>query len=73
MLEDQKHVCAICFQPEKHLGKDGRVRLLNVDHCHDTGKVRGLLCAACNLGLGNMEDNEQRLFNAIQYLRKSRE
>ena len=42
----------------------------NVDHCHNTNKVRGLLCRACNLGLGNFEDSIIYLKNAISYMEK---
>lgn len=45
MLERQNYQCAICHQEVK----------LVVDHNHDTGKVRGLLCNICNLGLGLVE------------------
>lgn len=71
MLVEQNNVCAICFQPETLLGKGKYIRPLCVDHCHTTGKVRGLLCARCNMALGYMEDNEQRLLNAANYLRKT--
>ncbi len=40
-----------------------------VDHCHKTGKIRGLLCASCNGGLGLFKDNPQALANAILYLK----
>lgn len=49
MLKDQGGVCKICKLPCKS-GKN-----LAVDHCHDTGTVRGLLCAKCNTNLGRIE------------------
>lgn len=64
MLLDQKGVCAICGTDDPK-GK-GR---FHVDHCHTTGKVRGLLCHHCNVGLGHFEDNIERLLDAIEYLR----
>lgn len=63
MLSEQNHVCAICFGTEKRSHKS-----LAVDHCHDTGVVRGLLCSNCNLGLGNFQDNIEILKSAIEYL-----
>lgn len=41
-----------------------------IDHCHTTGKVRGLLCVRCNYGIGYFKDNKQSLSNAIEYLNK---
>jgi hypothetical protein len=41
---------------------------LGVDHCHQTGKVRGLLCRDCNLSIGHMKDSVERLKAAIKYL-----
>jgi hypothetical protein len=43
-----------------------------VDHCHETGKVRGILCPLCNSGLGFFRDSELFLENAIVYLRNAR-
>ena len=43
---------------------------LCVDHNHENGKVRGLLCTKCNLGIENFKENDLNLFNAINYLRK---
>ena len=39
-----------------------------VDHCHKNGKVRGLLCRSCNLGIGQLRDDIEVLSNAITYL-----
>ena len=52
--------CAICGAPK---GEE-----LRIDHCHATGKLRGLLCDNCNWGLGNFKDNPDLLNRAIQYL-----
>lgn len=41
---------------------------LCVDHCHETGKVRGLLCYRCNTGLGHLRDSVRMLFRGITYL-----
>jgi len=46
------------------------VERLNIDHCHSTLKVRGLLCMLCNSGLGCFRDNIETLNNAITYLEK---
>ena len=43
---------------------------LCVDHNHDTGEIRGLLCKKCNLGLGNLKDSLELLRNAIDYLKE---
>lgn len=63
MLEKQGHVCAICKRPERIEGRN-----LCVDHCHSTGEVRGLLCNACNIALGKLEDNLESIKAAIRYL-----
>ena len=42
-----------------------------VDHCHETGKVRGVLCSGCNLGLGHFNDDTNKLENAIKYINKT--
>ena len=41
-----------------------------VDHCHDTGNFRGVICAKCNLGLGHFEDDVDRMKRAIHYVAK---
>ncbi len=57
-LVEQKGVCAVCTG-----------RRLAVDHCHATGKVRGLLCWHCNSGIGKLGDNAEGLLRALAYLR----
>lgn len=60
MFENQNGRCAICFGESKIK--------LSVDHCHKTGKVRGLLCRKCNLGIGFLNDSVDFLSRAIKYL-----
>jgi hypothetical protein len=48
----------------------GRSARCNIDHCHETGEVRGLLCTACNTAIGKMNDDIDRLRSAISYLEK---
>ena len=49
----------------------GRYDTWNVDHCHHTGKVRGVLCWDCNVGIGKLKDDAQLLRRAIQWLEQS--
>ena len=71
MLIVQDHRCAICGNKETALhNHSGKVQKLAIDHCHITGKVRGLLCQDCNRGLGKFHDNLQHLQKAIDYLSK---
>lgn len=72
MLLEQGGVCAICKTAEAVINKKtGTFRLLAVDHCHTTGKVRGLLCSHCNHAIGKFKDNVDILKSAISYLEKS--
>jgi Recombination endonuclease VII len=66
MHDQQRGLCAICTEPCK-LG-----RRLAVDHCHTTGRVRGLLCARCNMSIGKFEDRVELLQSAISYLQETR-
>lgn len=63
----QKGKCAICRQ-EGFKMRDVHKSSLNLDHCHNTGQVRGLLCHNCNRALGLFKDNTVILSNAIEYL-----
>jgi hypothetical protein len=60
ILQEQGGVCAICGGTCK--------RRLAVDHDHDTGKVRGLLCSRCNRALGYFQDSTEILQNALKYI-----
>jgi dCMP deaminase len=71
MSQLQNNVCAICKQPETKLNdrKDG-YQFMSVDHDHATGKVRGLLCDNCNLGIGRFSENRTLMRSAMNYLIK---
>lgn len=69
MIEASNHKCAICGCEEKRrLGREERLTQLSVDHDHNTGKVRGLVCYGCNLIIGYANDNIEVLQSAINYL-----
>ena len=67
MLKLQNDCCAICLCNKETLP----YQTLVVDHCHNTGKVRGLLCNHCNTAVGLFKDNKDFLKKAIQYLEQS--
>ena len=62
---EQNGCCAICGRHEAEF----KFRL-NIDHCHKTGKLRGLICTNCNSGIGNLQDDAELLLKAYDYLRK---
>lgn len=62
MKSEQNGACAIC--------KEVTEETLHIDHCHESNNVRGLLCTACNKGLGCFKDNPEALAEAIRYLAK---
>ena len=64
----QGGVCAICGNPETSK-RNGKTRWLAVDHCHDSLKVRGLLCGSCNPMIGYAKDNISILERAIEYIK----
>lgn len=63
MLEAQGGCCVIC-------GTEIDIKSSRIDHDHATGKVRGLLCAACNTGIGLMKDSPEVLIRAAEYIKK---
>jgi hypothetical protein len=70
-LQEQDGLCAICKKKLCFIeGKKGRDKPV-VDHCHNTKKVRGILCIPCNLALGYMYDNPNLLQSAITYLQRN--
>ena len=67
MYFEQEGCCAICG---KHQTQDKR--RFCVDHCHETGNVRALLCHNCNTALGKFQDNEDLLRRAADYIRSTK-
>ena len=67
LFEAQDGCCAICLVALDLLGKNS----LRVDHCHESGSVRGLLCHKCNIGLGHFDDNPSHLRRAADYLQRA--
>jgi hypothetical protein len=65
LLASQNGVCAICSEPDPN-----GIRL-PIDHDHNTGRVRGLLCTPCNRALGGFKDNPALLRSALTYLEES--
>lgn len=68
LLQSQQGRCAICGGPPR--GGDGH--RFHVDHCHETGTVRGLLCNPCNRGVGLFADSLERISAAIAYMEAAR-
>lgn len=66
MLDACEHKCEICGHSEKR-----HKMFPMIDHCHTSGKVRGILCSNCNMGIGKFKDNPELLQAAIAYLKKN--
>lgn len=62
---NQDYSCAIC-----HRQRGSNEPPFQVDHCHRTNQIRGILCRNCNVGIGHFRDNALILKNAIKYLNK---
>lgn len=67
LLAQQGGGCAICGSPDPN----AQHGVWHVDHCHKTGRVRGLLCGPCNTGIGQMRDDPARLRAAADYLERA--
>ena len=64
ILQDQNECCAVCGRHASVF-----VKGLAVDHDHNTGQIRALLCSNCNTGLGNLGDDIEWVSKALQYLK----
>lgn len=64
LLASQGGLCAICSKPPD----DSRGYRPHVDHCHATGRVRGILCYGCNSGIGSLKDDPEIVRKALTYL-----
>ena len=69
MFETQQGFCAIC-QKKETATRNNRTLRLAIDHCHDSGRIRGLLCNRCNAGIERARDDIKTLKSAIKYLKK---
>lgn len=63
MVAEQGGVCKICSSPPTD-----RYKRLVIDHCHETGAIRGLLCNRCNLALGHLGDTREAVQKVLEYL-----
>lgn len=67
MHKSQNGCCKICSIVEKHAPR----QILYVDHDHDTGAVRGLLCGKCNTAIGLLQDSSEFTIKATTYLQEN--
>jgi hypothetical protein len=70
MFREQRGRCAICCKRQVIYDQHGNLRRMAVDHDHKTGRVRQLLCAPCNTGIGLVKENAATLNNMIEYIKK---
>ena len=63
--------CEICGRTPQEASRSGKIVRLALDHCHETGRLRGFLCTPCNSGLGYLGDAAERLQAALKYLRRT--
>ena len=68
LLLKQGGVCALCGNNEVYLdAQTKKIKKLSVDHCHKTGKIRGILCSPCNMGIGLLKHSPELLRKAAWY------
>lgn len=67
LFDEQEGKCAIC-SCDIHLDGSRNATQAVIDHCHSSGKIRGMLCNLCNQGLGHFKDNIEAIERAIKYL-----
>lgn len=67
LLQKQNGLCAICNKTNTTT-RNGKIKRYAIDHCHKSGKVRGLLCGFCNSALGYFKDKIELLKKAIAYI-----
>jgi len=73
LAKEQNNVCRLCGKTESQIdSRKNTQRSLSVDHNHVTGKIRGLLCSTCNVGLGMFKDDTNLLHSAINYLNRNK-
>jgi len=65
MLEEQNYSCAVCNVHESKAPRE----MLFVDHCHETNRIRGLLCSSCNAAIGVLGDSANSIQKVIEYLK----
>jgi Recombination endonuclease VII len=71
MLVAQGGVCAVCGRPETVINPyTKKIQQLHIDHCHLTGRVRGLLCQECNTAYGMLEEDPERIRLLLAYAEK---
>ena len=73
MYDKQNGKCAICEIAIQKWGEGKNKDKACIDHNHQTNKIRGLLCASCNLGIGELKEDTKILENAIKYLKEHEE
>ena len=71
LLDIQGWQCAVCFTPFSIESTGQKKGSAHIDHCHDGGGLRGLLCTSCNTGIGKLGDNVAGLMRAVNYLKKA--